>query len=96
LHNAARSDKLSLAGCSSLQQEGPERSPQGERSGPFSVQRAAASKPRAEALLAVAESGLRLIMATGSSQRTAPMEGMIASVADQIRRSRAKSVTITL
>jgi hypothetical protein len=53
-------------------------------------------KARAEALLAVAEYGLRLIQAMGTIQRTTPMEGAIGSVGDQIRRARGKIVTIAL
>jgi hypothetical protein len=54
------------------------------------------AKPRAEALLAVAEYGLRLITAMGTIQRTAPMENALQSVDNQIRLSRGKSVTLTL
>jgi hypothetical protein len=54
------------------------------------------AKPRAEALLAVADYGLRLITAMGSIQRTAPMENALQSVDNQIRLSRGKAVTLTL
>jgi hypothetical protein len=54
------------------------------------------AKPRAEALLAVAQYGLRLIKAMGTIQRPGPMENALPSVDNQIRLSHGKSVTLTL